>query len=222
MFCTSSAKNNLAAESEITGKENAFMKRVSILLLCLLLALSGLTACGRDKNKPETEKNPPNKNDMTQNGSTQTPGGEIADGAGDIVEGTARGVQDLWDGLMEAFDMNGRPRTIEGDDAAFAAYGLSDDLIEDYILRTPENSDTAHEFFIARVREGKMAEVEQILEQRKEAIAARWADGTDEAMAYAKAPVIYKNGNYIMLAVYEDADTLRTEFERLVGEMEKK
>ena len=56
MFCTSSAKNNLAAESEITGKENAFMKRVSILLLCLLLALSGLTACGRDKNKPETDK----------------------------------------------------------------------------------------------------------------------------------------------------------------------
>ena len=222
MFCTSSAKNNLAAESEITGKENAFMKRVSILLLCLLLALSGLTACGRDKNKPETDKNPPNKNDMTQNGSTQTPGGEIADGAGDIVEGTARGVQDLWDGLMEAFDMDGRPRTIEGDDAAFAAYGLSDDLIEDYILRTPENGDTAHEFFIAKVREGKMTEVEQILEQRKEVIAARWADGTDEAMAYAKEPVIYKNGNYIMLAVYEDADTLRTEFERLVGEMEKK
>ena len=222
MFCTSSAKNNLAAESEITGKENAFMKRVSILLLCLLLALSGLTACGRDKNKPETDKNPPNKNDMTQNGSTQTPGGEIADGAGDIVEGTARGVQDLWDGLMEAFDMDGRPRTIEGDDAAFAAYGLSDDLIEDYILSTPENGDTAHEFFIAKVREGKMAEVEQILEQRKEVIAARWADGTDEAMAYAKEPVIYKNGNYIMLAVYEDADTLRTEFERLVGEMEKK
>ena len=222
MFCTSSAKNNLAAESEITGKENAFMKRVSILLLCLLLALSGLTACGRDKNKPETDKNPPNKNDMTQNGSTQPPGGEIADGAGDIVEGTARGVQDLWDGLMEAFDMDGRPRTIEGDDAAFAAYGLSDDLIEDYILRTPENGDTAHEFFIAKVREGKMTEVEQILEQRKEVIAARWADGTDEAMAYAKEPVIYKNGNYIMLAVYEDADTLRTEFERLVGEMEKK
>ena len=199
------------------------MKRVSILLLCLLLALTGLTACGRDKNKNEADKGNQNQNNMTQNqGSAQSPGGEIADGAGQVIEGTARGVRDLWDGLMEAFDMDGRPRTVEGDAAAYAAYGLSDDLIEDYILHVPENGDTAHEFLIARVREGKMAEVEQILEKRREAIAAKWAEDANDAMAYAKEPVIYKNGNYIMLAVYENPDMIRTEFERLVGEMEKK
>ena len=200
------------------------MKRVSILLLCLFLALAGLTACGRDKDRNEANRGDQNQNqnDMAQNNGAQSPAGEIADGAGDVVQGTMNGVRGLWDGLMEAFAMDGRPRTIEGDDDAFAAYGLDESLIEDYTLRTPENGDTAHEFFIARVRDGKMAEVEQILEQRKESIAAQWADGSNDSMAYARDPVIYKSGNYIMLAVYEDPDTLRTEFERLVGEMEEK
>ena len=31
-----------------------------------------------------------------------------------------------------------------------------------------------------------------------------------------------KSGNYIMLAVHENTEDIRTEFERLVGELEKK
>ena len=199
------------------------MKRVSILLLCLLLALTGLTACGRDKNKNEADKGNQNQNNMTQNqGGMQSPGGEIADGAGEVIEGTARGVRDLWDRMMEAFDMDGRPRTVEGDAEAYAAYGLREDLIEDYILHVPENGDTAHEFLIARVREGKMAEVEQILEKRKEAIAAKWAEDANDAMAYAREPVIYKNGNYIMLAVYENPDMTPDERTAAWRDLEKK
>jgi ferredoxin len=75
---------------------------------------------------------------------------------------------------------------------------------------------------VAKVKDGKMAEVEKILEQRKEAIAAKWNAASTDGFDYAKEPVIYKSGNYIMLAVYEDVTDIRPEFERLIGEMEKK
>lgn len=205
------------------------MKKVSILLLCLLLSLSCLTACGRGKDKNESNNNAPNQNNGMQNDITgqrpdnnaQTPGEDIMDGAEDIGDGIADGVRGLWDGLTEIFDPETYPRTMEGDETAFAEYGLSEDLIEDYTLQMPEDGDTAHEFFIAKVKDGKMAEVEEILNKRKEIIAARWAENTDSGYDYAREPVIYKSGNYIMLAVYEDAETLRTEFERMVGEMEE-
>ena len=99
--------------------------------------------------------------------------------------------------------------------SGFAEYGLNEDLIESYTLQTPENGETAHEFFIAKVKEGKMAEVEAALEKRKEAIAAQWGEGVGADMDYARQPVILKSGNYIMLAVHEDIDEVRAEFERL-------
>lgn len=196
------------------------MKKVSILLLCLVLALSLLTACGRNNKKDD--KNEPGMNNTVPNDSTQTPADDVADGVGEVADGIARGVDDLWNGMLDLFGADRAPRTMEGDEAAFKEYGLDESLIEEYTLQVPENGDTAHEFFIAKVRDGKMAEVEKILEQRKEAIAAKWNAASADGFDYAKEPVIYKSGNYIMLAVYEDVTDIRPEFERLIGEMEKK
>ena len=210
------------------------MKKVSILLLSLLLALSVMTACGRNRNDKEQSNGTTNnttQNDMNdQNGmgngsannNVQTPADDLADGVGDVADGVADGVNAVWTGILDFFDMDDRPRTIEGDEAAFEEYGLDESLIEEYVLQSPETSDTAHEFFIAKVRDGKMAEVEEILEQRKEIIAANWAETTDSSYDYAREPVILKSGNYIMLAVHEDVENIRTEFERLIGEMEEK
>lgn len=210
------------------------MKKVSILLICMLLSLSLLTACGRDRDNNNGNNNAANNNtgnNAAQDGITgqqpgnsnvQTPADDLMDGAEDAADGIADGVRGLWDGLTDFFNPDDYPRTTMGDETAYAEYGLSDDLIEDYTLQVPENGDTAHEFFIAKVRDGKMAEVEAILEKRKEAIAANWAEHTEDDYEYARQPVIYKSGNYIMLAVYDDTDDLRAEFERLVSKMEEK
>ena len=92
---------------------------------------------------------------------------------------------------------------------------IDEDLLDSYTLRVPRKEGDAAEFFIAKVKEGKMSQVEEKLEARKEAIAGKWKDNTDESMAYAKEPVILKNGNYIMLAVHADMDEAKAEFERL-------
>lgn len=196
------------------------MKKASILLLALLMTFSLMTACGRDKKNPSSNNNAAN-NGITDNNNNasgsadQTPAGDLAEGVGDLANGAARAVGDVWNGILDFFGADRRPRTVEGDEAAFARYGIDQDLIEEYTLQTPETGDTAHEFFIAKVKEGKMAEVEAALEKRKEAIAAQWGEGTGADMAYARQPVILKSGNYIMLAVHENVDEVRAEFERL-------
>ena len=190
------------------------MKKASILLLALLMTFSLMTACGRNKNNANNNNaanNGVTDNNGTNNGaadSDKTP-------AGDLANGVARAADDVWNGILDLFGADRRPRTVEGDQTAFAEYGLNEDLIESYTLQTPENGETAHEFFIAKVKEGKMAEVEAALEKRKEAIAARWGEGVGADMEYARQPVILKSGSYIMLAVHEDIDEVRAEFERL-------
>ena len=67
-----------------------------------------------------------------------------------------------------------------------------------------------------------MAEVEEALKARRDAIAENWAETELVGMDYAREPYIIKSGNYIMLAVHENTEDIRTEFERLVGELEKK
>lgn len=197
------------------------MKKASILLLALLMTFSLMTACGRNNNN--TNDNNAANNGVTDNNGTnngasdndKTPAGDLADGVGDLANGVARAADDVWNGILDLFGADRRPRTVEGDQTAFAEYGLNEDLIESYTLQTPENGETAHEFFIAKVKEGKMAEVEAALEKRKEAIAAQWGESVGADMDYARQPVILKSGNYIMLAVHEDIDEVRAEFERL-------
>ena len=93
---------------------------------------------------------------------------------------------------------------------------VSEHIVKGRIVqRLLHKEGDAAEFFIAKVKEGKMSQVEEKLEARKKAIAGKWKDNTDESMAYAKEPVILKNGNYIMLAVHADMDEAKAEFDRL-------
>lgn len=194
------------------------MKKITALLLTCLVVFTLFAACGKkDENNQDDNKNPVMDNDKN-NGDNNPVGdlaGGVADGVGDVANGAAMAAEDVWDGLMDMFGADA-PRTTKADDAVFARdYGIDEGLIEDYSLQTPEGEDTASEFFIARVKEGKMAQVEEALEKRKTAIADKWKDSTDEKLSYAKEPVIIKNGNYIMLAVHENLDKARTEFEKL-------
>lgn len=193
------------------------MKKLTALLLTCLVVFTLFAACGnKDEKDQNNDRDPVTDNNGKDNNN---PIGDMAEGigegVGDVAEGAALAAEDIWDGLMNMFGADA-PRTTKGDEAVFARdYGIDESLIDSYSLQTPEGEDTASEFFIAKVKEGKMAQVEEALEKRKTAIADKWKDNTDEKMGYAKEPVIIKNGNYIMLAVHENLDKARTEFEKL-------
>ena len=187
------------------------MKKTLALLLCVVLAACLFAACGQ-KDAGTTDK--PDAADKP-NTDDKTPADDVADGIGDAAQGAANAANDVWDGLMKLFGADA-PTTDEGTPEVFARdYGIDEDLLDSYTLRVPRKENDAAEFFIAKVKEGKMSQVEEKLEARKKAIADKWKDNTDESMAYAKEPVILKNGNYIMLAVHADMDEAKAEFERL-------
>lgn len=187
------------------------MKKTLALLLCVVLAVCLFAACGK-KDAGTTDK--PDAADKP-NTEDKTPADDVADGIGDAAQGAANAANDVWDGLMKLFGADA-PTTDEGTPEVFARdYGIDEDLLDSYTLRVPRKENDAAEFFIAKVKEGKMSQVEEKLEARKEAIVGKWKDNTDESMAYAKEPVILKNGNYIMLAVHADMDEAKAEFERL-------
>ena len=195
----------------------------------MLLAFSLFAACGEkendgknnmDNNNNAADKNPGSvTNDKDKNDGDKTPLDDMADGVGDVANGLANGAEDVWDGLMDMFGMDNAPKTTAGTDEVFARdYGIDDGLLDSYTLRTPEGDNNASEFFIAKVKEGKMSDVEAALEKRKQAIADKWKDSTDESLAYAREPVIIKSGNYTMLAVHSDLEQARAEFEKLTKE----
>lgn len=186
-------------------------KKTLILLLCALLAFSVFAACG---NKNDTSD--ANKEDTTNN----NPADKVAEGVGDAAKGVANAANDVWEGFVSIFKGDKMPKTVEGTKEVFAKdYGIDESLLDSYTLRTAEGENNATEFFIAKVKEGKMSEVEQALEKRKTAIAEKWKSSTDQALAYAKEPVIIKSGNYIMLAVHSDLQNAKAEFEKLTKDL---
>lgn len=187
-------------------------KKTLLLLLCALLAFSVFAACGNEDNTSDD-----NKEDTTDNNN---PADEVAEGVGDAAQGVANAANDVWEGFVSIFQGDAIPKTVEGTKEVFAAdYGIDESLLDSYTLRTAEGENNASEFFIAKVKEGKMSEVEQALEKRKTAIAEKWKTTTDESMAYAKEPVIIKSGNYIMLAVHSDLENAKAEFEKLTKDL---
>ena len=198
------------------------MKKLFLFYLAAMLVFTLAVGCGRNDDKvntpdPGTQNGQNGQNDMTDAGD------DIADGAGEVIDGAARGVRGIWDGVLDFFGGNEIPRTSEDKGEIFGEYGIDKELLDDYILHAPAGENDAHEFFIAKVKEGKMAEVEEALEARRNAIAENWAETELVGMDYAREPYIIKSGNYIMLTVHEsDPEALRAEFERLVKQMEEK
>ncbi|MEA4920561.1 MAG: DUF4358 domain-containing protein [Clostridiaceae bacterium] len=187
-------------------------KKTLILLLCALLAFSVFAACG-NKNDTSDAK----KEDTT---NKNNPADKVAEGVGDAAKGVANATNDVWEGFVSIFKGDKVPKTVAGTKEVFAKdYGIDESLLDSYTLRTAEGENNASEFFIAKVKEGKMSQVEQALEKRKTAIAEKWKASTDESMAYAKEPVIIKSGNYIMLAVHSDLTNAKAEFEKLTKDL---
>lgn len=199
------------------------MKKLFILMLALMLTLSAAAGCSRrdDKKEPQDNVKDPaisdGKNEMEQAGD------DLKDDAQNAADGAARGVRGLWDGMLDFFGMDMAPNVQEDMGENFKAYGIDEDALDDYILQSPYGEGSRDEFFIAKVKEGRMAEVEEQLEKRAEALRANWAESSPEGMDAEIEPRIIKNGSYIMLAVHGgDEAELRAEFERLVKQMEEK
>ena len=79
-------------------------------------------------------------------------------------------------------------------------YNLSEDDLEDFVFYMAEMSATNEEIFIAKVKSGKMSDIQSACESRKQGLTEEAAI-YPAAAAYVESSRIVVNGDWIMFAV---------------------
>ena len=108
---------------------------------------------------------------------------------------------------------NEMPALIDLDsDTLSAVYGINSSDLEAYICKMPMMATHATEFFIAKVKDGKMDTVKAAVEKRQDDLEAQWSQYLPEQLELVKNYKLVTNGNYILFAISDSADAAVTAF----------
>ena len=108
---------------------------------------------------------------------------------------------------------NEMPALIDLDsDTLSAVYSISSSDLEAYICKMPMMATHATEFFIAKVKDGKMDTVKAAVEKRQDDLEAQWSQYLPEQLELVKNYKLVTNGNYILFAVSDQVDSAVSAF----------
>lgn len=85
-------------------------------------------------------------------------------------------------------------------------YGIDTADLESYVAKMPGMMVHATEFFIAKVKDGKMDAVKSALESRQAKLDAQWAQYLPDQHALVKNYKLTTSGGYIFFAISEYAE----------------
>ena len=118
-------------------------------------------------------------------------------------------VQSTWNDISK-LDI---PSLTDLDDATLTAlYGIDPADLDSYLCKMPMVNVQATEFFIAKVKDGKMDTVKAAVEKRQDDLEAQWSQYLPEQLELVQNYKLVTNGNYILFAVSEYADQAVTAF----------
>lgn len=95
-------------------------------------------------------------------------------------------------------------------------YGISTDDLEDYVGRIPQMNVKAEEFFIAKVKDGRMDAVKAGIQKRQEAQLATWEHYLPDQLELVQNYQLVTSGSYVLYAVSENADKAVSLFQEAV------
>ena len=98
------------------------------------------------------------------------------------------------------------------------AFGFNLDDLESYISKTPMMNTQATEFFIAKVKEGKMDAVKNALLARKDAVASTFEHYLVDQYDMVQNFKLTTNGSYIFFAIGEYAEQAEKLFNDAIAE----
>ena len=102
------------------------------------------------------------------------------------------------------------------DDILSMLYGLTAaDVLDDYRGSLAMINVRADEILVMKVKDGKMADVEAAIEQRKADLDATWSMYLPDVYEVVKDARVVKNGNYILFVVSEHADKAVAAFDEM-------
>ena len=113
---------------------------------------------------------------------------------------------ELWASMEENLEL---PAMMEMDDDALDfLYGINADDLESYVARVPMMNVHATEFFLAKVKDGKLDTVKKALEDRQANLEQQWSMYLPDQYALVKNAQLVVNGNYLFFCIAEDADSV--------------
>ena len=111
-------------------------------------------------------------------------------------------VQSVWNDISKL----SLPNLTAMDDATLAAmYGINASDLEEYICMMPLMGVHSTEFFIAKVKDGKMDTVKAGIAKRQADLDAQWSQYLPDQHELVKNYKLVTNGNYVLFAISEYA-----------------
>lgn len=167
--------------------------RLSALVLSGALTLSLLAACG-------------------SKGSTFTPTPEVSAPPAVTESGAAQSVSisTIWDKVSASLELPGL--TDLDDDLLSSLYGISAADLEEYVAKMPLMNVQSTEFFIAKVKPGKMDAVKAGITKRQADLVEQWKQYLPAQLELVENYKLITSGDYIMFAVADGVDSAVTAF----------
>lgn len=94
------------------------------------------------------------------------------------------------------------------DETLSAVYGIDAADLESYVAKIPVMNVHATEFFIAKVKDGKLDTVTEALTQRQANLLVQWEHYLPEQLALVENYKLQTNGDYVLFCVSEHADAV--------------
>lgn len=121
----------------------------------------------------------------------------------------ASAVQSTWNDISKL----SLPNLTAMDDATLSAmYGINASDLEEYVCMMPLMGVHSTEFFIAKVKDGKMDTVKAGIAKRQADLDAQWSQYLPEQYELVQNYKLVTNGNYVLFAISEYAGDAVTIF----------
>ena len=115
-------------------------------------------------------------------------------------------LSELWTSMEENLEL---PAMMElDDDALDFLYGMDAADLESYVGRIPMMNVHATEFFMAKVKDGKLDTIKEALENRQANLEQQWSMYLPDQYALVQNAKLVTNGNYVLFCISEDADSV--------------
>ena len=125
-------------------------------------------------------------------------------------------VKDLWKDIEDAVGVDNMVADQKLDDEKLKSlYGVDPDDLEEYEARVPSMNVHAEEFFVAKVKDGKMDKVKSDIETHLKNLDSTWSQYLPDQYELVKNAQVRENGNYILVTVSSNADKATDAFDKM-------
>ena len=185
------------------------MKRIVILLMCLVLSLSAFAACANDGKADTTTTEPPATTTQPETTAPETtaPSGEIT-------------ADSIFQAIKDAIGEGNLTMGQAYDDTLLENFysGLKKDDFIEIAGTMPMMNVTAEEFFIVKVSGENRQKTLDAIDKHLADLDATWSQYLPNVYKYVKDARIIEKDDYVILIVSENADTAASAVDELFGE----